>query len=334
MTITVIICAYTLERWDDLCAAVQSCRDQSLAPQEIVVVIDHNDDLLARARDELTGARVIANASTKGLSGARNTGVVASNGDAIAFLDDDAFADPTWLEELTAPLSDPTVAGVGGWIVPAWPAAAPPWFPETFLWVLGCSYGGLPESGHAIRNPIGANMVFRRRVFDVAGGFSANVGRVGRNRLGCEETELCIRYAAKSPADRFVLRREAVVHHRVPPERLTWHYFWTRCWAEGLSKAAVGSLVGTSAGLSAERAHVARSLPREVLTILRSFPREPRSASVRLGLIVVGTALAVAGVLRGTYALRRAPLTVHASVLSDIAVAGDDSWPPTSSDAD
>jgi glucosyl-dolichyl phosphate glucuronosyltransferase len=304
MSTSVIICAYTLDRWDDLCAAVKSSHDQSQNADEVILVVDYNDELFARATDEFTTARVLANHETKGLSGARNTGVAASSGDVVVFLDDDAFGEARWLESLTAPFVDPTVCGVGGWVVPAWEVAPPTWFPETFYWVFGCSYSGLPDDNAQIRNPIGANMALRRQVFDSVGGFSAGLGRIGNNSLGCEETELCIRYSARFPNERFVLRRDAVVHHRVPSSRLTWHYFWTRCWAEGLSKAAVGSLVGSEHGLSAERAHALRAMPRELLATVAMLKKDPRSALLRASYIVAGSLVALGGLLQGRVALR------------------------------
>ncbi len=167
--------------------------------------------------------------------------------------------------KLTEPFDDPMVAGSGGWIVPHWEVREPRWFPNTFLWAIGCSYEGLPRSGGTIRNPIGANMALRRGVFTLVGGFSEGLGRVGSTTLGCEETELCIRYNIRRPEDSFVLVRDAVVSLRIPQARCTWRYFLRRCWAEGLSKAAVTSLVGKNAGLSAERRHVAKVIPLEVL---------------------------------------------------------------------
>lgn len=304
MNTSVIICAYTLDRWDDLCAAVASCHDQSRSADEVIVVVDYNDELFSRAADHFTSTQVLANQGTKGLSGARNTGVAFSSGDVVVFLDDDAFGEAEWLESLTAPFADSHVCGVGGWVVPEWEVDAPVWFPETFYWVFGCSYAGLPADNAQIRNPIGANMALRRGVFDAVGGFSAGLGRIGNNSLGCEETELCIRYHARFPEDRFVLRRDAVVRHRVPASRLTWHYFWTRCWAEGLSKAAVGSLVGSEQGLAAERAHALRAMPRELLESVTALPREPRNALRRAGYIVAGSLVALGGLLRGRVALR------------------------------
>lgn len=308
MSVSVVICAYTLDRWESLKAAVQSCNEQSMAPDELIVVIDHNEELLARASTEFSTAKVVANESTKGLSGARNTGVALSSCDIVAFLDDDAYGDATWLEELISPMSDPAVAGTGGFVLPHWEGESAAWFPETFYWILGCSFAGLPTSNAPIRNPIGANMAIRRRVFTSVGGFTSGLGRIGVTPLGCEETELCIRYTAQFPEERFMLARAAVVHHRVPASRLTWHYFWTRCWAEGLSKAAVASLVGSSAGLAAERKHVLGALPRELRQSLALLSRQPRVALTRSALIVAGTCLAIAGVVRGNVALRRVPL--------------------------
>ena len=297
-----------MNRWEALVASVESSFNQSLPPDEVIVVIDYNEELRARALDEFVNATVIANDQSKGLSGARNTGVAASSGDVIVFLDDDAYAESKWLERLLDPMSDPTVAGVGGWIVPHWETELAPWFPETFYWILGCSYAGLPQSDQPIRNPIGANMAIRRQVFSEVGGFTAGLGRIGQVPLGCEETELCIRYTKHRPGDRFVMSREAVVHHRVPASRLTWHYFWTRCWAEGLSKAAVSSLVGPNAGLAAERKHVLQSLPREIAQSTRVMRSHPDTGATRIGLILAGTAFAAAGLVRGRISVMRTPI--------------------------
>jgi GT2 family glycosyltransferase len=321
MNVSVVICAYTLDRWDSLVASVQSCDVQTLRPLEIIVVVDYNSELLERATMSFPGAVVIANRSVKGLSGARNTGVAISSGDAIAFLDDDAYAEPEWLERLTRPLSDSKVAGVGGWILPDWESGSAPWFPETFYWILGCSYAGLPKDSEAIRNPIGASMAIRRRVFVSVGGFTSGIGRVGSTPLGCEETELCIRYTEQFAGERFVLARSSVVHHLVPASRLTWKYFRTRCWAEGISKAAVSTLVGSGSGLSSERRHVVRALPLEIGRSVRMLARDPRSASRRIALMVMGTLIAAAGLLRGHVALRRRPIVIDREALEILMVA-------------
>jgi len=327
MTMSVIICAYTMDRWEALSEAVASVFRQTRRPEEVIVVIDYNEELLERATREFRGARVIANELTKGLSGARNTGVRAATGDILVFLDDDAYGEDEWLENLLAPFDDPSVAGCGGWIVPHWESGEPRWFPRTFWWVMGCSYDGLPPDGSRIRNPIGANMAIRREVFVRAGGFSAGLGRIGTTPLGCEETELCIRYGEREPADSFVLVRSAVVHHRVPASRCTWRYFFRRCWSEGLSKAAVASLVGHDAGLSAERRHVAVAIPREMMSSCRELWRQPGVLAQRLFAVASGSLLAAAGLLRGTLAVKKNPISLQSAFLEGVSEPGEDLAP-------
>src|SRR4051812_32740530 len=114
-TIAVIICAYTEERWTDLVESVTSVQAQSLPPDEIVIVIDHNPAMLARAQEFFASHTVLENANPKGLSGARNTGIAATKADWIAFLDDDAVAHVDWLQNLVQVLDDPHVLGAGGY---------------------------------------------------------------------------------------------------------------------------------------------------------------------------------------------------------------------------
>ncbi|GGU96611.1 glycosyl transferase family 2 [Kitasatospora herbaricolor] len=262
-TLSVVVCAYTQDRWDDLCAAVASVRAQHPPPAELLLVIDHCPELELRAAAELP-ARVLANTGPKGLSGARNTGMAAATGEVVAFLDDDAVAAPGWTARLLAGYRDPAVLGVGGLVEPWWETGRPGWFPPEFDWVVGCSYRGLPRHACAVRNFIGANMSFRRAEALAAGGFRTELGRVGTRPLGCEETELCLRITARSPAA--LLRHEpgAVVRHHVPPARTSWAYFRARCYAEGRSKAVVARLAGARPALSSERGYLLHTLPAAI----------------------------------------------------------------------
>ena len=61
LTMSVVICAYTHDRWDDVLAAVESVRCQSVAPEEIVLVIDHNPGLYWSLRAALPDVTVIEN---------------------------------------------------------------------------------------------------------------------------------------------------------------------------------------------------------------------------------------------------------------------------------
>ncbi len=92
MTMDVVICAYTLERWGDTLAAVESVRNQTTPPHEIVLVVDHNPDLYERFRAALPDVTVVENRKQRGLSGGKDTGVDITTSDVVAFLDDDAVA--------------------------------------------------------------------------------------------------------------------------------------------------------------------------------------------------------------------------------------------------
>jgi GT2 family glycosyltransferase len=296
--VSVVICCYTEDRWEDTLAAVASVQAQTPPPGEVVVVVDHNERLLRRLRTTLRGVNLVPNSEQRGLAGARNTGVAVSSGSVLAFLDDDAVSSPGWLARITAAYAD-TVLGVGGGVQPRWPDARPGWFPDEFDWVIGCSYRGLPTQVATVRNFIGANMSLRREAFAEVGGFSHSLGRIGKHPAGCEETELCIRAARAFPGSTFVYDPDAVVVHRVTPDRTRWGYFRRRCFAEGISKSVVASLAGTDAALETERAYVRRVLPAGVLRGLGLAVRGHLSGLGQSLAIVVGALATAVGYARG-----------------------------------
>jgi GT2 family glycosyltransferase len=301
-TTSVVVCAYTERRWHVLCASLRSALSQEPPPLEAIVVVDHNEALAERVRAAFPQVAVVANAGTRGLSGARNTGLAHARGDVVAFLDDDAVARPGWLAGLTAAYADPRVVGTGGVVLPRWVDRRPRWLPDEFLWVVGCTYRGVAERAVEIRNPIGASMSLRRDAGLRAGGFSAGLGRVGRTPLGCEETELSIRLCRRTPGAVVVQAPTAVVDHEVVPERARWSYYLARCWSEGLSKAVVARLVGAGDGLSAERRYVTRTLPSGFARALAEAARGDAGGLLRAGALLAGVGVTAAGYLRGRLA--------------------------------
>jgi glycosyltransferase involved in cell wall biosynthesis/GT2 family glycosyltransferase len=300
--ISAIICAYTCDRWDDLGEAVASIRGQTLPPAEIVLVIDHNPELLARAAAAFPDLTVVSNREERGLSGARNTGIAVSGCPLLVFFDDDAVGDPDFLLHLARQCEAPEVLGAVAKIEPQWIAARPSWLPDEFLWTVGCSYRGLPATASEVRNLLGAAMMLKRQVFAAAGPFSGAVGRRGGSvPLSCEETELCIRAKGFFPDGRFVFEPAAVVRHKIPAGRLTWRYFSVRCYAEGLSKAYVAALSNNRDALSTETGYVTRTLSRGILRNLAGALTLMSSAGLqRAAAILLGLACASAGFVVGT----------------------------------
>ncbi|HWX46073.1 MAG TPA: glycosyltransferase [Solirubrobacteraceae bacterium] len=306
---SVIICAYTLDRWEELACAVQSVLEQTLPPREVTVVVDNNPELLARASEWFDGVQVVANHHGPGLSGARNTGADVSSGSILAFLDDDGTASPRWLEEHVAGYSDPSVLGVGGDVIPAWRSDPPVWLPRELYWVVGCTYTGLPVEPAPIRNPIGANMSIRADVFAGAGGFQHELGRLdvgGKTITGtADETEFCIRASRHYPDGQWTYRPAASIRHVVTPHRTTWRYFVERCRLEGGSKAVLVGLRGGRSGLASERRYVARILPLGVLRELQAAARGEPCALQRAAAICAGL-----GITTLTYLRARAELAL------------------------
>jgi glucosyl-dolichyl phosphate glucuronosyltransferase len=299
--ISVVICAHTEERWPETCAAVESARAQSFQNKEVIVVVDHNPALQTALAAALPDAMVVESREERGLSGARNTGVSIAQGDVVAFLDDDAVADPDWLKFLADSYADPAVIGVGGQILPSWQMPRPSWFPAEFEWVVGCTYRGMPESSRQVRNLIGANSSFRREAFGLAGGFRNGIGRsAGKRPLGCEETEFCIRISQLSPGSVFLFDDRAVVRHLVPANRCRFSYFHARCYAEGLSKAMVTARVGISDGLATERRYTTRTLPVAIARAMSDLLHGDWSGFGRASAIIVGFSAAAAGYAVGT----------------------------------
>jgi len=298
-TISVVVCTYTRARASELLDALRSLREQSVCPREVIVVVDHNRALLEFVRAEAPDAIAIENDAAPGLAGARNTGVRAAHGEVVAFLDDDALAASDWIERLAAAYRDPRVFGAGGAVLPVFDGRRPGWMPAEFDWVVGCSYRGQPVKRSPVRNLIGANMSFRREAIERVGGFADGLGRVGADRLGCEETDLCIRLGQQFPEGIVVYDPATRVGHRVGQERTRLGYFVTRCHAEGLSKAEVARRCGRRRALESERSYARRALPAGVRDGFAAFLRGEPAGLARAGAIVLGLGATVAGYAAG-----------------------------------
>jgi glucosyl-dolichyl phosphate glucuronosyltransferase len=298
-SVSVIICAHTEDRWSDLVDAVGSVESQTFPAYEIIVVVDHNPDLLDRVRRNLPSVVAVENVENRGASGSKNTGASVAQGAIVAFLDDDAMAEPDWLECLLPPFQDPRTIAVGGSITPSWPERRPGWFPTEFDWVVGCTYRGMPEQTSPVRNLIGANMAFRRETFERVRLYHG-IGHIRGRPFGGSDPDFCIRVSQNWPGKVLIYEPRARVFHQVSRSRTTWTYFLLRCFNEGLSKSLLTSRVGSKEGLSSERAYTLRTLPRGCAqgladTALRAdFRGIYCSAAIILGFLVT-----VAGYLVG-----------------------------------
>jgi glucosyl-dolichyl phosphate glucuronosyltransferase len=299
-SVSVVICSYTEQRWDLLMRVIDSVHAQTLRPDQVIVVVDHNVDLYKRLVATVQDVTLVESSGPQGLSGARNTGVGLATSEVVAFLDDDAEADPTWLERLTALYDDSDVLAVGGMVEPVWEGGRPGHFGPELDWIVGCSHRGMPTVASEVRNVVGANMSFRLQILQHVGGFNVTLGRQGAKPLGCEETEVCIRAAIGSPGSRVVYEPTALVRHHVPVQRGTFRYMIERAWSEGISKAEVSKVVGHKRALGPERRYVRSVLPRAFFAALAGWGRgaDPHGLQ-RAGAYVAVLGVTAAGYFRG-----------------------------------
>ncbi len=277
LPVSVVVCCYTEERLSDTLEAVASVRRQVLPPEEVILVVDNNRKLHERMQTELSQvARVVLNEGTCGVSASRNVGIKVARGDLIAFLDDDAVAEPEWLVRLTGPFRDPDVVAAGGRAVLSWAKSRPSWFPEELDWTIGGSLSWLPTEPTVVRNPHGFNMCFRREVFGAVGVFATEVGGIGEIPRSGEEADLCLRIEHRWPTAKVVWEPRAVVVHKVPASKARFSIILWRAYCEGLCKSWIQhSARGDSkdSALSSERAYLTyllcRALPPRLALLWR-----------------------------------------------------------------
>lgn len=230
--ISAIVC--TWNNAQSLEATLESLARQQL-PSVIgyeVIVVDNNstDDTAAVAKRFIArhGERFrYVQELAQGLSFARNRGVAESRAEIVAFIDDDAVAEPTWLAELLSAYEQhPEAACVGGNVALRFPPERKPaWYSHKLDAYLS-GHDLPPLQARSSKDfPIGTNISFRKSVLQQLGGFHPLLGArpLGRIKLQGDETQLCLRMLKQGMTIRS--HPPARVVHAVTPNRLRKEYF-------------------------------------------------------------------------------------------------------------
>ncbi len=230
MDASIVICTY--QRADSLNITL-GCLAAQRVPEEFaweVLVVDNNSTDHTRAtvdgwETRLPNLRYLFE-PRQGLSHARNLGIKESQGKYLLFTDDDVCPAPDWLSRMVQAMEHTGCAAAGGYIAPDWERPPPAWLTPRFYGFLALKI----EQGepHPLKAddplPFGANMAFRRNLFDQIGVFDIHRGRQGKTLASGEDGELFQRIlAAGLPVWYFP---QARVRHRIEGFRLRRRYFW------------------------------------------------------------------------------------------------------------
>lgn len=242
MKVTVLLCTY--DRCQCLARALESVAASKL-PDGIdweVLVVDNNSHDQTRevvqqyCRADETRFRYLLERQ-QGKSYALNAGIREARGDTVAFMDDDVIVEPTWLQNLTAGIQNGEWVGAGGRILPEQGFSPPRWLALSGRYSMGgvlALFDRGDKPGQLDWAPYGANMAFRRDMFEKYGGFRTDLGPPPSELRG-EDTDFGHRLM--SAGERLWYEPLAIAYHRMPENRIRKDYFLA--WWFGFGRVSV-----------------------------------------------------------------------------------------------
>jgi GT2 family glycosyltransferase len=198
--LSIVVTSYDLQRKKDIMDLLDSIQAQVCNDFEVVYITERSRLLYDFVKEaiEKRGIRgkVIHNEGSWGLSECRNIGVKHSEGEVVAFVDDDVILDPNWsCAILNAFKTLDGIIGATGPAYPYWVDGRADWLPTELDWLIGCTRWFKSDAPVQVRNCWGMNMCFKAEAFQKAGYFdvrSTERSRYLRSASGqrqLEETE-------------------------------------------------------------------------------------------------------------------------------------------------
>ena len=288
MKISSVVCTHNRAAY--LEPAIRSLLRQTLPQKdyEIIVVDNASSDntrlIVEEIMRESTNLRYLYEPKL-GNSIGRNRGILESSGDIVAFMDDDATADPGWLQSLCDAFRqvEPRPACVGGRLLPEWEAPPPPWLPECLVAHFGVlDYGGTSRVLDIPREYlILCNMAIDRQyVLEEIGGFDPYLGRKGADLGGNEEIALL--QEIQNRGGTVYYEANAVVHHVIQAERLTRRWLFRRFFDGERSVVRTRQRFGEERMIRDFVRHFGRALKAAVLVSLSSLSGNGKKQTLHL----------------------------------------------------
>jgi glycosyltransferase involved in cell wall biosynthesis len=249
--LSVIICTYNradiLRRTIDSLMNQEGVEDENL--WELLIVDNHSKDHTKEvienfiANTKLTIRYIFE--PQQGKSYALNTGIANSRGRVLAFTDDDVIVDKRWVASIMEAGTKYPHRAFGGRVLPLWPSFVPSWIQPVGPYAAPIVGSAIVSHGQ-LRNeikdyaadtwvPIGANMFFRREVFEKYGGFRTDLGPKGEIYGPFEDSEMGHRLM--SHGEKILYYPKALIYHPVSQNRLSQEFLLKHFWNVGFTDA-------------------------------------------------------------------------------------------------
>jgi glycosyltransferase involved in cell wall biosynthesis len=224
--ISVVICTYNRDKF--IGEALNCLAKQTLSPEEFeIIIVDNNStDHTAGIAKNFIAAHPELNAryvleTNKGLSFARNRGLQEAKAPIITYIDDDAEAEPAFLQSIIHFMqADKSIVGIGGKVIPKYSESKEPEWMSKYLngFVGRMDYGDKPKRfDNTMKYPAGCNMTYTKAILTQAGGFN--------NQLTFRSDDKYIFYQVTKLSDKIYYLPDAMLFHNIDNDRLSFPNF-------------------------------------------------------------------------------------------------------------
>lgn len=251
--LSIVICTYNREKY--IAESILAALNQTVSQEEYQVIVvnnnskDRTDEICRELMRQHQFDYFVE--TNQGNSYARNRGIQESTGAIIVFIDDDAMMEPDYVKNLLSFYQTyPNVDAAGGRIYPRYEEKKAEWLsPVLMPLIAALDLGNKPQPFRWGKFPIGANMSFRKQVFEKIGVFNVDLGRIGTNLQGGDEKDVFARMRVDSMSIWYC--PNAVVHHIIPASRLEKSYIKRMGIGVGESEYRRTKIIGQQAFLVA-----------------------------------------------------------------------------------
>lgn len=211
---------------------------------EVVVVDNNSSDATPEVADKFRNVGIplkYVKETRLSFTVARHTGAEAASGKILSYIDDDVIASNGWLSGLTEVFeNDDKVGVVGGPILPVFESEPPEWIKRYYPMSIWLSLFDRGSEIHEEGGACGPNLSVRKDVLERVGGFPADTigveaegrpGVVEKIYVGSGDYGLCLK--VKKAGYKVMYAPRALVHHVIPPVRLTKKWWRSRLAGEG-----------------------------------------------------------------------------------------------------